>query len=154
MDEICYIHNMKYNKTPMDTLKDHALNVATRALTGLTDKANVPMIAHSVRVANLVKTDEEVVVAYLHDVVEDTDYTLDDIRRLFPDWVAKAVDVVTRRDDETYFDYIDRVKRSGDPIALGVKLADIKDHLNRKEAISDSLIKRYEKADKVLREEK
>ena len=137
---------MKYDKSPMDTLREHAINVSVVALKNMNDKGGFPMTAHAARVAGLTKTVEESIVAYLHDVVEDTDYTIAEMSLLFPQWVVVAIEILTKRESEPYFDYINRVATSGNGIALAVKLADIEDHLKRKQYISESLIKRYEKA--------
>ena len=88
-------------------------------------------------------------VAYLHDVVEDSDVELSDLNAFFSGDVVADVDTLTRREGETYFAYIDRV-RSGSDTARRVKLADIEDHLARsarpdmRAAIGPSLIRRYE----------
>jgi len=89
------------------------------------------------------------VSALLHDVVEDSAVTLDDIERLFGLKVRRTVDLLTRRDGETYFDYIARV--SSDDIATGIKLADLHDHLwQQRHTLPESLKPRYEKARKIL----
>jgi hypothetical protein len=75
-----------------------------------------------------VEADIERIVAVLHDVVEDTAYTLDDLHRLgYPDEAIDALDRLTRRDGEPYEAYIGRV--AGDPSARRVKLADVADNL-------------------------
>jgi (p)ppGpp synthase/HD superfamily hydrolase len=84
-------------------------------------------------------------VAFLHDTVEDTAVTLDDIEALFGKEMRDDIDALTRRDGEVYMHYIDRVKaRGGHPVM--VKHADLLDHIRRKEHISESLLTRYERA--------
>jgi len=82
---------------------------------------------HVEEVATLVKatgaTDAQVTVAYLHDVVEDTEVTLDGLRLFFDDVIVEAVDAITKREDETYFEYIDRVRKND--LAVFVKSADL-----------------------------
>ena len=88
-------------------------------------------------------------IAYLHDVVEDTDVTIGEIRDRFGKRVSVAVDALTRR-KEPYFDYIRRVKQN--PEATQIKLADL--HANLKNNPKESLAKRYRKAIKILTKEK
>ena len=66
---------------------------------------------------------EDVVVAYLHDVVEDTHVTLDKLKTLFPVWVTDSVDAITKQEDESYLAYLTRV--SSNLIARRVKLQDL-----------------------------
>ena len=84
-------------------------------------------------------------IAYLHDVVEDSDVTIQEIRERFGKNVSHAVDALTRR-KESYFDYIQRVKEN--PEATQVKLADL--HANLKNNPKESLAKRYRKAIDIL----
>ena len=88
-------------------------------------------------------------IAYLHDVVEDTDVTIQEIRERFGERVSVAVDALTRR-KEPYFDYIRRVKEN--PEATQIKLADL--HANLKNNPKESLAKRYRKAINILTEKK
>lgn len=101
-----------------------ALQVAINAHKGQTDKGGGAYIFHPVTVALHVKTDDEKTVALLHDVVEDTDTTLNDLRAMgFSETVVQAVDAVTRRPDELRDDYLHRVKANA--IATTVKIADL-----------------------------
>lgn len=84
-------------------------------------------------------------IAYLHDIVEDSDVTIQEIRERFGKNVSHAVDALTRR-KEPYFDYIQRVKEN--PEATQVKLADL--HANLKNNPKESLAKRYRKAIDIL----
>ncbi|MHA1138384.1 MAG: DUF5754 family protein [Candidatus Thorarchaeota archaeon] len=84
-------------------------------------------------------------IAYLHDVVEDSDVTIEEIHERFGEKVGRAVDALTRR-KETYFDYIRRVKEN--PAATKVKLADL--NANLKNNPNESLEKRYRKAIAML----
>jgi (p)ppGpp synthase/HD superfamily hydrolase len=90
----------------------------------------------------------EAVVAYLHDVVEDSAVTLQDLTDLgFDGYVVHAVDALTRRDGEVYADYIQRVAES-DETAAAVKVADLTDNMERTDNPEKlvSLRPRYEKA--------
>lgn len=108
---------------------ERALEIAAGAHRGQRDKAGQPYILHPLRVMQACGTDEERIVAILHDVVEDSDWTLDDLRGegLAEDLVA-AVDAMTRRENETYAEFVDRASRH--PIARAVKIADLRDNLD------------------------
>jgi len=86
-------------------------------------------------------------IAYLHDVVEDSETGIDEIHERFGEDIGHAVDALTRRKDEQYFDYINRVKEH--PEATQVKLADL--HSNLKNNPNESLARRYEKAIQMLK---
>ena len=78
---------------------------------------------HIRTVKRMVKTPEAKIVALLHDVCEDSDTTLDDLRDAgFPETIIMSVDAVTKRPDETYREYIARIKK--DRTAIEVKIAD------------------------------
>jgi len=110
--------------------------------------------AHSVRVASIVWGEGLSIpglVALLHDVVEDSAWTLGDLERLgeFDEVVLDAVDLLTRRPPYDYDSYIDRICDSEDEIAIRVKLADIQDHLEFGDC-GATLRSRYEKAREKL----
>lgn len=84
-------------------------------------------------------------VGLLHDIIEDTDTTLDELS----EDIREDIDTLTRRDGETYFDYIYRVKE-GSRRAIIIKRIDIYDHLNQTETLKPSLKERYEKAKEIL----
>ena len=92
---------------------DRAVAFAKMALRGKTDKASEPLFDHASRVADRMETYGERTVAYLHDVVEDSDVELPDLYAFFSNDVVADVDTLTRREGETYFAYIDRGVRSG-----------------------------------------
>ncbi len=105
-----------------------ALNIAIKAHKGAVDKGGNDYIFHPVTVALFCQSDDEKTVALLHDVVEDTSITLDDLRREgFPEHIVAAVDAVTRRNDEKGQNgravYLKRVKANS--LARKVKLADL-----------------------------
>jgi len=101
--------------------------------------------AHAYRVASLVPHTMRT-VALLHDVLEDTDVSLEDFQRAHGAHVMRSVLVLTRMKAETYMGYLGRVARSGDNTAVAVKLADLRDHLTQLETLKPSLEKRYKKA--------
>jgi metal dependent phosphohydrolase len=109
---------------------------------------------HSKRVALKGKTEEEIVLGYLHDVIEDSgdkfDYDILSKTYKIPDSILTSLQTITRdKTKETYFDYIKRL--STDDLARQVKIYDLEDHLYYKEAIPESLIDRYKKALKLLK---
>jgi (p)ppGpp synthase/HD superfamily hydrolase len=123
---------------------------ARKAIALLEAKLDAKGIAHSKRVAALVP-DELVVIALLHDVVEDSDVTVEDITAEFGEDVGVVIGALTRKPSpvETYAGYIDRLALT--PKAVIVKLADIEDHLHGEAAAPKaSLVSRYEKALAVL----
>lgn len=109
-----------------------AIGFASAAHHGQIDKSGlVPYIFHPMAVARLVAsrggTDDEIIAALLHDTVEDTDITEEDLASVFGDEVARIVMAVTERDDESYPDFITRVIEGGASPVL-VKLCDIDDN--------------------------
>ncbi len=108
---------------------DDALRIAVRVHAGAVDKAGQPYILHPLRVMLRLSTATERVVAILHDVVEDGDVTLDDLRAEgFRDEVVDAVDHVTRREGKTYEAFIERI--APHPLARRVKIADLEDNMD------------------------
>ncbi|MFW2543918.1 HD domain-containing protein [Primorskyibacter sp. 2E107] len=103
-----------------------AFELALSAHAGQTDKAGMAYIGHVARVAAGVTDEIDVVVALLHDVVEDCDIPLAQIADQFGPRVAEAVDAITRRPDERPETYYARV--AANPIATRVKRADIADN--------------------------
>lgn len=119
--------------------------IAREAHEGQVDKAGRPYIEHPRAVETQMATPAQKVVALLHDTLEDTDVTAEDLRRQFGDGVADAVRTLTRRSGEDYFDYIRRVKEL--PLARKVKLADLRHNmdLTRLPRVTDEDLRRVEK---------
>jgi hypothetical protein len=106
---------------------ERALQIAAKAHEGQKDKEGLPYILHPLRVMMAVEGEEAQVVAVLHDVVEDTSVTPDDLRQAgFSEGVLAAVACVTHRKGEPYADYVVRCK--GNEVARRVKLADLGDN--------------------------
>lgn len=149
-DELSEAEAKKYMK---DFVKK-AHEIATNAHKGQKDKAGLDYIKHPEFVANLVNAEEEKATAYLHDTLEDTALTIDDLRESgIPEAVINAVSVLTKNKAEEYFDYLKKVKEN--PIARKVKLADLKHNsdLTRLEHITSEDMKRvvkYKKAKEFL----
>lgn len=110
------------------TLED-AIALAVEAHRGQRDKAGQTYILHPLRVMMRLETDTERMVAILHDVVEDTPWTLERLRGLgYPEEVLSALDCLTKREGETYEAFIERVLPH--PLARRVKRADLEDNMD------------------------
>lgn len=106
---------------------ERAIAIAAMAHEGQVDKAGMPYVLHPLRMMLRVDTPEARMTAVLHDVVEDTAVTLDQLRAEgFPEAVVDAVEVLTKRDGEDYDAFIRRVAPNS--IARKVKLADLRDN--------------------------
>ena len=133
-----------------DEMEAAARAICVAALKGQLDKCGVPYYLHPFAVASECHGTARI-VAYLHDVVEDTALTLDDLRLCgMPDSVIGSVDAITRRPGESYAEYIDRVAL--DEIAVLVKVADLHHNLSesRSAGMTDSRRERYLRALSVL----
>ena len=132
-----------------------ALQIAYEAHEGQVDKQGRPYILHPIAVMESLrkagKPDAVLVTALLHDTVEDTDLTKEDIAVEFGIEIAQAVDALSRREGEGYQDYVARAVEN--PIARFVKMADLEHNLDSSRGpIKDSLRKRYEKAKLIVKE--
>lgn len=140
-------------KLTTDQMLRLAATVAARVHAKQLRKDGTPYIAHPVRVAIRCETKEQKIVALLHDTVEDTDLTFDDLRALsFTEEIIAAVDSVTKRPYESYMEFVQRSKEN--EIGRVVKIADIDDNLEDQTALEADeakfLTERYTKALKVL----
>lgn len=112
----------------MATLED-AISIAALAHRGQKDKAGASYLLHPLRMMLRMKSEAAMMAAVLHDVVEDTDWTLEQLREQgFPDEVIGAVECLTHRDGESYDEFIGRVQEN--QIAQQVKIADLEDNMN------------------------
>lgn len=101
-----------------------AMNIAYKAHHGQLDHCGVPYIFHPLRLAEQMTTEHACCAALLHDTVEDTDLTLDDLRAAgMPPAVVFAVQLLTHDPSVDYFDYVRNIKPNA--IAKAVKLADL-----------------------------
>ena len=108
---------------------EKAIRLAVDAHSGQLDKAGMPYILHPLRMMVRMQTPEEMMVAVLHDVVEDTRWTLETLRREgFSEVVIEGVDHMTRREGESYDAFVERAARH--PLALRVKIADLEDNMD------------------------
>ena len=104
-------------------LTNKALRIAYDAHAGQLDKCGAPYIAHPLHVAEQMDDEASTCVALLHDVVEDSDVTLDDLAREFPPEVVEGVRLMTHDPEVDYLDYVRAIR--GNPLATKVKLADL-----------------------------
>lgn len=134
-------------------MKIKAYLLAKKVFEGVVDKGGNPYIDHCITVAITSEEDHPTrrlnsdvfVVGMLHDIVEDTHITLENIRREFGDNVAASIDAITKRKGEEYEDYLERVKMN--PTACWVKIRDMAHNsdLSRIPSPTKSDIKRSEK---------
>ena len=122
---------------------------ATKMHEGQTDKAGRPYIEHPRAVASKVGGEKEKVVAWLHDTVEDTPATIEQIREMFGDEIADAVAAMTHDKSVPYMDYVRNIKKN--PIARKVKMADLSHNmdLSRLANVTEQDLERMEKYKKA-----
>ena len=111
---------MKNNMTEKEKL---AYEIASKAHSGMFDKAGKEYINHPLTVASFCKTEDERIVALLHDVIEDTEVTIEELAIHFDSNIIEALKLLTHDDNELYMEYIDKIK--GNKLAKAVKIADL-----------------------------
>ncbi len=137
------------------TLTNAVLKFIYKAHEGAVDRAGLPYVYHPLTVAATMDDEDSTVVALLHDVLEDTSYTLEDIKGLgVSEKAIEALQLLTHDKDEPYMDYIQRIKSN--PLAAKVKLADLKHNsdLSRLTEITPKdkeRVKKYKEAQKILK---
>ena len=108
---------------------ENAIVLALKAHRGQVDKAGKPYILHALRVMLALDTETEMIAGVLHDVIEDSGYSLSDLKKMgYSDDIITALNCLTKKDPEDYEDFIERIKTS--LIAVRVKLADLEDNMN------------------------
>jgi len=123
-----------------------ALRIAMSAHDGQVDRAGKPYIFHPLQVASMTDSYDALVAALLHDVMEDSDYTADDLRSAgIPDHIIDALQLLTHDKDVPYMDYVRKIK--GNDLAKAVKLADLKHNsdLSRLSVVTDKDLSRVDK---------
>jgi len=134
---------------------EEAIQLATQLHKGQVDKAGADYITHPLRVMNAVTGETQKIVAVLHDTLEDTPITFQELEQQFGEAIAQAIAALSRQEQEDYFDFIERVKQN--PIALQVKIADLQDNMNlsRLKTVTQKdldRIAKYQKALQMLQE--
>ena len=138
-------------------LIETSLTIALRAYAGKVDKAGREYILHPLRVMAKMKTDEEMSAALLHDVLEDSEITAEELHTEgIPAQVVEAVQYLSKHENEDYQDFVARLKKN--ELAAKVKLADIEDNIDvlRLNSLGENdlaRIKRYHSAWRFLMEE-
>ena len=105
---------------------DEALELAYQAHQGQVDKAGKPYFEHIIRVTNNVSTEQAKKLAVLHDILEDTEVTKEQLTPLLTEEELFILQCLTHHPNEPYVDYIERVKLH--PVAVEVKVADLVDN--------------------------
>ena len=118
-------------------LTKKAMNIAYEAHHGQYDKGGFPYINHPLHLAEQMDTEEECVVALLHDVVEDTNVKMEELDKIFPKEVMDAVKLLTHDSSIEYMDYIRKIKTND--IATKVKLADLKHNYDKSRLLGMTL---------------
>ena len=131
----------------MDQLLAKAIEIALEAHKGATDKAGMPYAGHIMRVMQAGRTNDEKIVGVLHGLVEDTDWTFDQLlEEGFPQHIVDALRCVTKiSEDEPYEEFIKRVKTN--PLAVAVKINDLTDNMDirRLSELTDKDVQRLRK---------
>ena len=137
--------------TPMTKI---ALKLCFETHKDQVDKSGMPYVFHPFHLAEQMTDEETTIVALLHDVVEDSDRTLDDLKELgFSEKVLSAIELMTHADGVPYMEYVATIKSN--PIAKEVKLADLKHNsdMSRLETVTpydEARAKKYKKAIELL----
>ena len=128
-----------------------ALRLCFEAHKEQNDKSGMPYVFHPFHLAEQMKDEDTTIVALLHDVIEDTDKTLDELRDMgFSDRVVSAIALMTHGDGVPYMEYVAAIKAN--PIAREVKLADLRHNsdTSRLDAVTQRDIERAEKYRKAI----
>ena len=137
--------------TPMTKI---ALKLCFEAHKDQIDKSGMPYVFHPFHLAEQMADEKTTVVALLHDVIEDTEYTVDDLKSMgFSDDILSAIALMTHADGVPYMEYVARIK--DDPIAKAVKLADLRHNsdmsrLDKITAFDRERAEKYKKAMELL----
>lgn len=123
-----------------------AMKICFEAHKDQTDKSGLPYVFHPFHVAEQMHDEKTTIVALLHDVIEDTSYTLQDLRAIgFNQEVLDAIALMTHDNNVPYMEYVAKIREN--PIARAVKLADLRHNsdLTRMDEITETELKRVEK---------
>jgi (p)ppGpp synthase/HD superfamily hydrolase len=125
-----------------------AIAIAAKAHENQQDRGGHPYVLHPIRVMMQMQTEDTKIVAVLHDVVEDTDWTIDKLRQEgFPEYILDAIDSVTRGENEMYRDFVERTSKNH--LGTIVKLGDLRDNMDvtrldeMEQRDAEMLMKRY-----------
>lgn len=141
-------------------LTKKAMKIACKAHEGQVDQTGTPYIFHPYHIAEQMDDEASTCVALLHDVVEDTDMTIEMLMEEFPPEVTDAVKLLTHEKGTDYYDYVRSIKQS--PLAMKVKLADLEHNSDETRFTEDDQVSektlgyfrnKYSKAKQILLEE-
>ena len=136
-------------------LTKEAMNIAYNAHHKQKDKGGFPYINHPFHIAEQMKDEYSTCVALLHDVVEDSNITLNELSSIFPPSIIQAVSILTRKEGMLYSDYINNIKNN--KLATIVKLADLEHNMDETRCVdkplNDILLEKYLMAYAVLKGE-
>lgn len=133
---------------------EKCIRIAMDAHEGQRDRDGNAVILHPLLIGSMGQTDAEKCVGFLHDVVEDTDWTFDDLRNEdIPDEIIEALRLCTHSDSMSYEDYVQRIIDSGNMTAIHVKLNDLHHNIARGKAFGyPDLVAKHEKALHMIEE--
>lgn len=129
-----------------------ALKLCFEAHKDQVDKSGAPYVFHPFHLAEQIKDERTTIVTLLHDVVEDTDYTFDDLRYMgFDEEVIEELVLMTHEKSVPYMAYVEKIKAN--PIARAVKLADLQHNsdLSRVDHVDENAVKRKEKYSEAIK---
>ena len=125
-----------------------SLEIVTKLFNDKCDKGGFPYVIHLLKVYSGVSEYIEKVCALLHDVVEDTDVTYDDLIKVgYPEEIIDILEIITKIKGEDYRDYIDRIIKSGNRNAMNIKLSDLR-HNMEPDRIKSPTANDYERVSK------
>ena len=139
-------------------LTNKAMRIAYAAHHGQVDYNGIPYIFHPIHLAEQMDDEISCCAALLHDVVEDTAVSMEDLAREFPREVMEVLKLLTHADEVDYFDYVRAIKSN--PIAVKVKLADLAHNSDQIRCVGSDLTEeklayfrqKYQKARAILTE--
>ena len=118
---------------------------------GKVDKGGYPYLEHLHEVSNRVEGDDAKLIGLLHDTLEDTEMTREELLKLgYSEHIVSSIEVLTRKEKEDYSDYIDRIVASNNKDALNVKLADLNHNMDISR-IKNPTIKDFDRIEKRYR---
>ena len=136
--------------TDYNKLLQLAIEIAVKKHKGSVDKQDKVYVLHPLRVMLSFNDIKLQIIGVLHDVIEDTDVSLEQLSYIgFPNEIVESLKYLIRDKSIPYFTYIENVKNND--LARQIKLADLKD--NMRDGCPPNLLKRYKKAYKMLKEE-
>ena len=134
------------------TLTKKAMKIAFEAHKNQSDKNRIPYIYHPVHLAEQMDCEDSICVALLHDVVEDTSMTFEDLQvEGFSGEIINALKLLTHDDAVPYMEYVKEIRKN--PIATKVKLADLRHNsdLTRLDEVNEKALKRVEKYKEAIK---